>query len=106
MDGFELTQPRFKAYVLPNAPLEKLADGFGWAEGPVFFGDRNELLFSDLPNNRVMRWTDAGGLSVYREVRQMLPMEDVIYVADGAYVPYGSRTPEEIVERSATRDGG
>jgi glutamate racemase len=41
-----------------------------------------------------------GGLSVYREVRQMLPTEDVIYVADGAYVPYGSRTPEEIIERS------
>ena len=28
MDGFELTQPRFKAYILPNAPLQKLADGF------------------------------------------------------------------------------
>ena len=41
-----------------------------------------------------------GGLSVYREVRQMLPLEDVIYVADGAYVPYGSRTPEEIIGRS------
>jgi len=30
MDGFELTQPRFKAYILPNAPLQKLADGFRW----------------------------------------------------------------------------
>lgn len=43
-----------------------------------------------------------GGLSVYREVRQMLPLEDVVYVADGAWVPYGSRTPEEIVGRSET----
>jgi glutamate racemase len=43
-----------------------------------------------------------GGLSVYREVRQMLPLEDVIYIADGAYVPYGSRSPEEIVGRSET----
>ncbi|WP_267427956.1 SMP-30/gluconolactonase/LRE family protein [Methylobacterium sp. GC_Met_2] len=67
MDGFEFTQPRFKAYVLPNAPLEKLADGFRWTEGPVFFGDRDELLFSDLPNNRVMRWADSAGLSVYRD---------------------------------------
>jgi glutamate racemase len=41
-----------------------------------------------------------GGLSVYREVRAMLPFEDVIYVADSAYVPYGSRTPAEILERS------
>ncbi len=43
-----------------------------------------------------------GGLSVYREVRQMLPLEDVIYIADGAWVPYGSRTPEQIVARSET----
>ena len=67
MDGFELTQPRFKAYILPNAPLQKLADGFRWTEGPVWFGDRDELLFSDLPNNRVMRWSESAGLSVYRE---------------------------------------
>lgn len=43
-----------------------------------------------------------GGLSVYREVRAMLPLEHVVYVADGAWVPYGSRTPEEIVQRSET----
>lgn len=66
MEGFDLTQPRFKAYILPNAPLEKLAEGFRWTEGPVWFGDRDELLFSDLPNNRVMRWSDSAGLSVYR----------------------------------------
>jgi gluconolactonase len=47
--------------------LETLAEGFRWCEGPVWFGDREELLFSDLPNNRVMRWSDAGGLSVFRE---------------------------------------
>ncbi len=67
MDGFEFTQSRFKSYVLPNAPLEKLADGFRWTEGPVWFGDRDELLFSDLPNERVMRWSQSGGLSVFRE---------------------------------------
>lgn len=67
MDGFEIAQPRFKAFVLPNAPLETLAEGFRWCEGPVWFGDRDELLFSDLPNNRVMRWSESGGLSVFRE---------------------------------------
>ena len=66
MDGFEVTQPRFKAFVLPNAPLETLAEGFRWCEGPVWFGDRDELLFSDLPNDRVMRWSESGGVSVYR----------------------------------------
>ena len=67
MDGFEITQPRFKALVLPNAPLERLAEGFRWCEGPVWFGDRDELLFSDLPDNRVMRWSERGGLAVFRE---------------------------------------
>lgn len=66
MDGYELTQPGFKALVLPNAKLEKLAEGFRWTEGPVWFGDRDEFLFSDLPNNRVMRWSEGGGLSVFR----------------------------------------
>ena len=67
MDGFEIIDPVFKTYVLGNAPLEKLGDGFRWAEGPVWFGDMGMLLFSDLPNNRVMRWSEAGGLSVFRE---------------------------------------
>lgn len=67
MDGFEVTQPAFASFVLPNAPLEKLAEGFRWCEGPVWFGDRDELLFSDLPNDRVMRWSETGGVSVFRE---------------------------------------
>lgn len=67
MERYELTQGRFKRYVLPNAELEKLAEGFRWTEGPVWFGDRDELLFSDLPNNRVMRWSEGGGLSVFRQ---------------------------------------
>ncbi len=67
MDGFTIAQPRFKSFVLPNAPLEKLAEGFRWLEGPVWFADLQCLLVSDLPNNRIMRWTDSGGASVFRE---------------------------------------
>lgn len=66
MDGYDLIQPRFKRLVLPNAELEKLAEGFRWTEGPVWFGDRDEFLFSDLPNNRVMRWSEGAGLSIFR----------------------------------------
>src|SRR5690606_4812506 len=40
-----------------------------------------------------------GGLSVYRDIRATLPNEDVIFFADSAYCPYGSRTPAEILER-------
>jgi glutamate racemase len=43
-----------------------------------------------------------GGLSVLREVRSLLPSEDVLYFADSAYCPYGVRSPEEITERVLT----
>lgn len=50
-----------------NAAIERIATGFRWAEGPVWFGDGGYLLFSDIPNNRIMRWTqDDGHLSVFR----------------------------------------
>lgn len=67
MNGFEIVDPVFKTYVLPNAPLQKLGDGFRWTEGPVWFGDMDMLIFSDLPNNRVMRWSEADGVQVFRQ---------------------------------------
>lgn len=39
MDDFEIIDRRFRRLVLPNASLEKLADGFRWLEGPVWFAD-------------------------------------------------------------------
>ena len=67
MDGFEIHDPRFRSLVLPNAPLIKLADGLSWLEGPVWFADQDCLLVSDLPADRIMRWTDSAGLSVFRQ---------------------------------------
>jgi gluconolactonase len=67
MDGFEILDDRFRSYVLPNAPLVKLAEGFAWLEGPVWFADQDCLLVSDLPNDRIMRWTPDGGISVFRK---------------------------------------
>ena len=66
MDGFEIIDPRFRRFVLPNAPLERLADGFRWLEGPVWFADMRCLLVSDIPNDRIMRWTQTGGVEVFR----------------------------------------
>jgi glutamate racemase len=43
----------------------------------------------------------VGGLSIMKEVRRLLPREDLIYVADSQYCPYGEKRPEEIKERSA-----
>lgn len=60
--------PRFEKLVLPLAAIEKLADGCRWAEGPVWFGDGRYLLWSDVPNDRIMRWDEISGLvHSYRE---------------------------------------
>ncbi|WP_158929432.1 SMP-30/gluconolactonase/LRE family protein [Acidisphaera sp. S103] len=50
-----------------NAAIERIATGFRWAEGPVYFRDGGYLLWSDIPNNRIMRWLeDDGHVSVFR----------------------------------------
>ena len=67
MSCFEILDPRFSRYVLGNAPVKQLATGFDWVEGPVWFGDADCLLFSDIPNNRIMRWSPTTGISVYRQ---------------------------------------
>ena len=54
-------------YKQGNAAIERIATGFRWAEGPVWFGDHGCLIFSDIPNNRMMRWQESDGhLSVFR----------------------------------------
>jgi gluconolactonase len=60
MSFFEVHDPAFGAYVLGNAPVKRLATGFDWVEGPVWFGDQGCLLFSDIPNNRILRWSEDG----------------------------------------------
>lgn len=67
MTFFESFDPVFDTYVLGNAPVKQIATGFDWVEGPVWFGDAGCLLFSDIPNNRIMRWIPGVGTSVYRE---------------------------------------
>lgn len=67
MTFFEAFDPVFDTYVLGNAPVKQIATGFDWVEGPAWFGDANCLLFSDIPNNRLMRWTPGIGTSEFRE---------------------------------------
>jgi gluconolactonase len=67
MQGFEIRDPRFRHYIVQNAPLEVLASGFRWIEGLVWMGDAGCLLFQDLPRDRTMRWIEDVGVSVYRQ---------------------------------------
>ena len=60
--------PIFDKYKLPLASVEKLATGCRWSEGPVWFGDARCLLWSDIPNNRIMRWDEVTGqISTHRQ---------------------------------------
>ena len=64
----EVLDERFLALRLFSGTVERLATGFYWAEGPVWFGDGRYLLFSDIPNNRILRWDDcSGALSEFRK---------------------------------------
>ena len=60
MSFFETIDPAFGSFVMGNAPVKRLCTGFDWVEGPVWFGDHGCLLFSDIPNNRILRWSPEG----------------------------------------------
>jgi gluconolactonase len=65
--AIRVLDPRFSKYVNPFAAVEQLATGGRWTEGPVWFGAGRYLLWSDIPNDRIMRWTEeTGAVSVFR----------------------------------------
>jgi gluconolactonase len=64
----EVLDERFLPLRLLSGTVERLATGCYWAEGPVWFGDGRFLLWSDIPNNRILRWDDcSGAVSVFRQ---------------------------------------
>jgi gluconolactonase len=65
--AIEILDPRFARYRLPLSAIERLYTGTRWGEGPVWFGDGRCLLWSDIPNNRILRWDEeTGGVSAFR----------------------------------------
>ena len=66
--AIEILDPRFKPYRLHAAAVERLHTGCRWAEGPVWFGDGGYLLWSDIPNNRILKWeASSGQVSTFRQ---------------------------------------
>jgi gluconolactonase len=60
--------PSFNKYRLALAGVERLATGCRFNEGAVYFGDARCLLWSDIPNNRIMRWDEeTGRISIFRQ---------------------------------------
>ncbi len=60
--------PSFEKYWIKLSAVERIATGCRWAEGPVWVGDGRYLLWSDIPNNRILKWEEeTGAVSVYRK---------------------------------------
>jgi gluconolactonase len=66
--SIQVLEPAFNALRLPLASVEQLATGCRWSEGPVWFGDGRYLLWSDIPNDRILKWEEeTGTVSIFRK---------------------------------------
>lgn len=66
--AIQILDPSFEKYTLKLAAVERLFTGCRWAEGPVWMGDHRALLWSDIPNNRILRWDEeTGTTAAYRK---------------------------------------
>jgi gluconolactonase len=64
----QILDPSFARYRVNNAGIERLFTGTRWSEGPVWFGDARCLLWSDIPNDRILRWDELTGCTrIYRQ---------------------------------------
>jgi gluconolactonase len=63
----QILDERFAPYRIFSAAVERLYTGCRWAEGPVWFGDGRYLLWSDIPNDRILKWEEeTGAVSIFR----------------------------------------
>jgi gluconolactonase len=63
----DVFDPRFAAIAHGAGPLERLCTGAVWSEGPVWMREDGSVLWSDIPNNRMLRWHADSGMSVWRD---------------------------------------
>jgi gluconolactonase len=63
--SIEKLSPKLDELLASDAKVEELAEGFKWTEGPVWVAKEKKLLFSDIPNNSVFEWTDAGKIKLF-----------------------------------------
>lgn len=66
--AYNIIADRFRDCVRTSARIERLYDGCRWAEGPAYFPAHRSLIWSDIPNDRMLRWDEASGqVSVFRQ---------------------------------------
>lgn len=78
--------PAMDAIVPADWKIEKLAEGFGWAEGPLWIKDGGYLLFTDVPGNKMWKWSEKGGLEKFLD-------------------PSGAANPDPAIWREAGANG-
>jgi gluconolactonase len=66
-EDYEVLDERFRRYVRTSARVETLYEGSRWAEGPAYFAAGRYLVWSDIPNDRMLRWDETTGtVGVFR----------------------------------------
>jgi gluconolactonase len=63
--SIQVIDPMMNSLVDTGYGIEILAEGFDWSEGPLWIENGNYLLFSDIPPNKIMKWSEAKGLETY-----------------------------------------
>lgn len=66
-DSYAIIDLSFERLIRPEASLQKLVGDCEWAEGPVWLPDEEALVWSDIPNDRMLRWSPSDGVSVFRK---------------------------------------
>ncbi|MEP7287487.1 MAG: SMP-30/gluconolactonase/LRE family protein [Chloroflexota bacterium] len=64
---FEVYDNRFLELLRPDSELKQLWTGARWSEGPVYFTEGDYVTWSDIHNNRMLRWSDKDGMSIFRQ---------------------------------------
>lgn len=92
----EKLDPKFDSLIAPDAVIEKIADGFSFTEGPLWNSGGNYLLFSDIPESKIFKWSAKNGVEIYRKVS---------HFSNGlTYDPDGKLIACEHQSRSITRE--
>jgi gluconolactonase len=76
--------PAMDANVPKDWKIEKLADGFGWAEGPIWIKSGGYLLFTDVPGNKMWKWSEKGGLEKFLDPSGAATFDPAIWREAGA----------------------
>jgi gluconolactonase len=76
--------PAMDAIVPKDWKIEKIAEGFGWAEGPIWVKSGGYLLFTDVPGNKMWKWSEKGGLEKFLDPSGAATFDPAVWREAGA----------------------